>query len=145
MFYDQDYMNVEDVHSYLSMSKLDFAEQPLGLLLSVESTECGNERARSCPSTQKCMVTLLPVESVSYDIPVGYMGVKREERCYCEDGSEGGSSFLLSTLPNLILSLKIPVIPYKSINKIVPTRSLLYPKITIVSTLPSVIISLKFF
>ena len=89
-------MDVDEVRGYLRMSKLDFTEDPLNLLLSVESTKCGSVRARACPSTHKCMVTLVAVESVSYDIPVGYMGVKREERCYCEDGSEGEYFYYIS-------------------------------------------------
>lgn len=84
-------MDVKELRNYLNKVevKLEFAEAPIGLFLSVESTECSRVRAHTCPTSQKCVVTLIPMESVSYDIPVGYMGVKREERCYCEDGTQG--------------------------------------------------------
>ena len=68
----------------MDQSKLDFTD--IGLFLNVESTHC---RYQKCPANQKCVVTLSPTVSASYNIPTGYMGFKKEEKCYCDDGTEG--------------------------------------------------------
>lgn len=73
-----------ELRNYLQQSRLDFID--LGLDLSVGETTCRHQR---CSSSQTCVLTNTPEESVSYNIPAGYMAFKQEEKCFCDDGSEG--------------------------------------------------------
>ena len=55
--------------------------------VSVRKTEC---QSKKCPENQKCVVTFTQKDPiVSLYLPSGYMFFKREEKCYCSDGSEG--------------------------------------------------------
>ena len=61
--------------------------------MSVASTVCARKK---CPTNQKCVVTLVATEeSAAYNVRSGYMGFRREEKCYCDDGTQGKSNHRL--------------------------------------------------